>query len=156
MKEIVSVVTKLKKQILTDEMARTKKIKPSQAEWHCGRLNKKCTAEMNAYAINGNWLCPCGNFIKDTSHLHRMIRQSDRIPDDTEKEFVTPTIYVEKELKEYIVYYWINHKEETQIFKAYNEDDLRKKLNKSFIGLLPYAAFKIRKNEECNLQVLVN
>ena len=127
-----------------------KRIKQFQAEWHCGRLNKNFTASMRAYAINGNWLCPCGNFIKDTPHLHRIIRQGDRMPDDVEKEITPPTIYVEKDLKDFIVYYWVNHKEKTQIFAAYNEDDLRKKLNDSFIGLLPYAVFKNNK------QVLVN
>jgi len=55
-------------------MVRRKKVKPTQAEWYCGRLNKKFTATMEARSSNGNWLCPCGEWILDTPHIHRVIR----------------------------------------------------------------------------------
>lgn len=129
-----------------------KRIKPSQAEWYCGRLDKKFTATPEAYSPDHNWLCPCGYFIKDSPHLHRMIRKGERIKEEPIEEIV----YNEQDLQEYIVYYWVSHKEKTKMFKAYNTNNLKEEIGKTFIGLLPFAAFKILIDRPQNLQVLVN
>ena len=55
-------------------------------------MNKTFKADIHAYAIDGNWLCPCGRYIKDSLHIHRLIRQGDRVPTDKKGRRFWPRI----------------------------------------------------------------
>ena len=51
-------------------MAIKKKPKDCQAEWFCMWLNRMVYVTKEANAIDDEWLCPCGRWIKDDIFHH--------------------------------------------------------------------------------------
>lgn len=124
-----------------------RKTKPTQAEWYCEHLNKVMYADIHAYAIDGNWLCGCGHYIKDDSGNHRIIRQGSRVPTETERIVVTYDNSKE-EKQEYTICYWTgrlpNQVEHTIKIKANGDMAVIKEIEESSVGLLKYIIFNER------------
>ena len=120
-----------------------KRIKQCQAEFKCDNLNETMCIAINAYAPDGNWLCDCGEFTKDTPWNHRIIRQGERIKD--KNETYTLSINDNETKSKYHVYYWTgrypNEKEHITEFEAYNDADAIKVINESHISLVTYVLF---------------
>ena len=122
-----------------------KRIKQCQAEFICSNLNETMCIDVNAYSPDGNWLCDCGEFIKDTPWNHRIIRQGERVKTDVEKFVANPTIGNTGKKTTYHIYYWTgryqNEKEHITEFEAYNDADAIEVINESHISLVTYVLF---------------